>query len=114
MGNYAIPNREYWALHKWLVYNFGSPKACEKCNQAKKHIDWANISGRYQRSRDDFMALCRSCHRVFDRSHCKNGHLLSLENIYHSKSSEERNVRRCKVCARAATKRYDDKRRARV
>ena len=28
--------------------------------------EWANISGEYKRNRNDFLRLCRTCHRRFD------------------------------------------------
>lgn len=31
-----------------------------------KSYDWANISGKYKRDLNDFMMLCRNCHRAFD------------------------------------------------
>ena len=31
-----------------------------------RKLHWANISGKYKRSLDDWKALCASCHKLFD------------------------------------------------
>lgn len=56
----------YFGLHSWLKRNFKKPKSCELCGQEKKRIEWANISKKYQRNRNDFMALCKPCHIKYD------------------------------------------------
>ncbi len=55
------------AVHKWMNFHYGKPKFCEGCGvEDRKWYDWANISGEYLHSRDDFLRLCRTCHRRFD------------------------------------------------
>lgn len=69
-GRFATQNsKQYSAIHKWLVKNFGHPKACEECGKEgdynkgnRWNIHWANISGKYFRDRSDFKGLCVSCH----------------------------------------------------
>lgn len=41
---------------------------CEKCGiiGTGKDMNWANISGKYTREREDWIRLCPSCHRIFD------------------------------------------------
>jgi len=59
-------------LHLWLRVNYGNPKKCEFCN-SKNEIcyDWALKSGlQYERKRENFLRLCRSCHMRYDY---KNG-----------------------------------------
>lgn len=56
-------------VHKWLDSNFGKPKICENINCKKKSnwYDWALKKGKiYTRDRDNFLRLCRSCHRIYD------------------------------------------------
>lgn len=57
----------YMALHARNIRYFGQPKLCEHCG-TKDAIayDWANISQEYKLERDDWMRLCRSCHRKYD------------------------------------------------
>ncbi len=58
----------YFALHTWVQRHKGLPQDCEDCGatDSDRSYDWANISGEYRRDLDDFMRLCRSCHRKFD------------------------------------------------
>lgn len=58
----------YGGVHTWIRNHFGKADCCENlnCEQKSKFFEWANISGRYLRKREDFMKLCRSCHRRFD------------------------------------------------
>ena len=54
-------------VHKWLDVNYGKPNFCEGCGTQEDRIyDWANISGKYLRDREDFLRFCRTCHRRFD------------------------------------------------
>jgi hypothetical protein len=54
------------ALHTWVYRSLGKPKCCSQCGKITKWIDWANVDHRYKRNLDDFIALCRSCHRKHD------------------------------------------------
>lgn len=61
----------YSAIHSWMVRNYGKPTHCENCKRLKtktdyKIFDWANISGKYIRKREDWKMLCKSCHKLFD------------------------------------------------
>lgn len=56
-------------VHAWIKKHYGWPNYCEMCNkkdEEKLLYDWANISGKYRRERNDWKRLCRKCHRVFD------------------------------------------------
>ncbi len=60
----------YSALHHWIEEHFGNPDTCEKCGKSGlkgKFIDWANISGKYKREREDWKRLCKKCHYHYDR-----------------------------------------------
>lgn len=58
----------YPALHRWVQLHRGKPQECEHCGttDASKIYEWANIDGLYARNLDDFIRLCRSCHRKHD------------------------------------------------
>lgn len=57
----------YSTIHKWLVKKYGRAQRCQDCGKTKGIIDWANISKRYFRDRNDFRQLCRKCHIAFDK-----------------------------------------------
>lgn len=68
-GNWKGINSKYTASHMWMYSTYGQPKKCENCgrdNLEGKFINWANISGKYKRERDDWIRLCRKCHTSFD------------------------------------------------
>ena len=60
----------YVALHYRIRNILGIAFKCEnkQCNGKSKTYQWANISGEYKYSLDDWMQLCRSCHAKYDRS----------------------------------------------
>lgn len=61
----------YRALHKWIERKLGKPKFCTFCKASHlshRQYNWANISGKYIRNTNDWMRLCVSCHRKYDRS----------------------------------------------
>lgn len=60
----------YFALHNWLVRNFGKPEICENCGKAdtrKQCMHWANVTGIYERERKNWKRLCVTCHNRFDK-----------------------------------------------
>lgn len=57
----------YQALHRWVKANRAKPEACEHCARTDRPLDWANRSHEYRRDLDDWIALCRQCHRDYDR-----------------------------------------------
>lgn len=57
------------AVHDWLQTHYGKPQVCEmkNCEHKSKFFDWALKTGYiYERKRNNFMRLCRSCHRRYD------------------------------------------------
>lgn len=62
----------YRSIHSWVMRHRGQPSLCKKCGTTEaKRFDWANISGTYKRDLDDYVRLCRSCHRKYDKSWIK-------------------------------------------
>jgi hypothetical protein len=60
----------YRALHKWVIKYLGNPKKCSKCGKEKttpKSIQWANVDHNYKRNLTDWIALCASCHKIYDQ-----------------------------------------------
>lgn len=59
-------NASYTTIHQWLRRHYLKTNICSICNKSKK-TDWANVSGNYNREdRNDWIELCRSCHRIHD------------------------------------------------
>lgn len=55
----------YTALHA-RVYGVRGKASDQRCRCGRQAMDWANLTGRYD-SVDDFEAMCRPCHRAYDR-----------------------------------------------
>ena len=56
-------------VHRWLDTMFGKPRTCVNPNCPKKSstFDWCLITGKqYLRRRENFLRMCRSCHRRYD------------------------------------------------
>lgn len=59
----------YGIVHYWMRTRFGKAKFCEnrECSSVSKCFEWAKIRGKtYDRSRENFIQLCRSCHTKYD------------------------------------------------
>lgn len=57
----------YAGIHSYIKLKFGKPLKCEECKTEKaKRYDWANVSGKYLRAREDWRRLCRKCHFKMD------------------------------------------------
>lgn len=71
----------YSAKHHWIKRYYGMADHCENCGltekdrptKKKRYFEWANLSGKYKRDRNDFIQLCSKCHVNFDRG---NIHLI--------------------------------------
>lgn len=60
----------YSALHYWVARNKERTGVCYLCG-AEAGVDcdrteFANISGEYRRDVEDYLELCRKCHKRFD------------------------------------------------
>ena len=59
----------YQAKHMWIINHYGHADRCEnkECTfKEPKRFEWANVSGKLKRNRDDYLMLCCSCHRKWD------------------------------------------------
>ncbi|MEK6884929.1 MAG: hypothetical protein AABY22_35185 [Nanoarchaeota archaeon] len=56
-------------VHKWLDVNYGKLRTCEgnDCRKKSFTYEWCLKTGfKYERKRENFLRLCRSCHRRYD------------------------------------------------
>lgn len=61
-------NIGYRGVHNWIQKHYGNPEYCEHCKKSsKKRYEWANISGKYLRNPIDWLRLCTSCHKKYDK-----------------------------------------------
>jgi len=61
----------YCGIHDWLRAKYGSATFCEnkECKGISPNYEWAKLKEKsYQRRRGNFVRLCRSCHRKYDKS----------------------------------------------
>lgn len=57
----------YISLHGWVKRYLGKADHCSfDSTHVSHHFEWANISGAYLRSLDDWAQLCIKCHRDYD------------------------------------------------
>jgi len=60
----------YHALHSWVNRKLGKPNKCEICGtETAKNYEWANKNHKYKRDLNDWIRLCRFCHRKFDKQY---------------------------------------------
>lgn len=59
----------YKGAHSRVKRYRGTPSKCEHCHSEDSALtfDWANLTGRFGDT-EDYVRLCRSCHRKFDDS----------------------------------------------
>lgn len=58
-------------IHQWLRNKFGSASVCEHkdCLGKSKWFDWALLKEKsYEKIRENFVQMCRSCHRKYDQN----------------------------------------------
>lgn len=61
----------YTGIHSWLYREYGKPDHCEgnPCKKISSNFQYALKKGfSYERKRENFMMLCVSCHRIYDRN----------------------------------------------
>lgn len=97
--NWKGDNVGYWTKHKWMVKINGNPLSCFDCGIAGKKnkggkwsIQWANISGNYERKKEDYKGLCVKCHCVFD------GVTKSIDDYKHGEIGRYNLGCRCELC----------------
>ena len=61
----------YTALHDWVRLHYGSANRCDNptCEGISKNYQWANLSHKYKRDRDDFQMMCQKCHSRYDHDY---------------------------------------------
>lgn len=68
--NPAVKNRYFYdTVHAWLAKYHGKATKCESgiCTGISKVFQWAKIRGMdYEKKRENFMMMCRSCHSKYD------------------------------------------------
>ncbi len=75
--------RDYYKVHLWIKYHYGSAKICENkfCLKRSKTFQWSLIKGKKcEKNRENFWRLCRSCHSIYDFTD-KTRQRLSLKKI---------------------------------
>lgn len=65
--NWKGENAGYNTIHTWVRRWKGKPDYCQLCGTIKKRYTWANIDHKYRRNLDDYISLCYSCHRYYDK-----------------------------------------------
>lgn len=78
----------YSAVHKWMINQFGAPTKCFNCKGTAPRVEWANVSGKYLRIRSDWIELCSSCHRYFDKNEKWHNVILSRWEDYSGKEAK--------------------------
>jgi len=73
----------YGAIHDWVRRKKDKPEVCEMC-RTKEPQELANISGNYKRNINDYLYLCRRCHKLFDKQIKRN----------HGRNFYENNIRK--------------------
>ncbi len=59
---------EYATLHQWVRRWKGKPNKCDSCGTTKaKKFEWANVDHKYRRVLEDYLRMCTTCHRAYDR-----------------------------------------------
>lgn len=88
-------NASYEVIHQWLKRRYGSPFGCVECGTTEnRKYEWANISGKYHRSIEDFQSMCVPCHRKMDfGNYCKRGHEFVGANLRYYNGH-----RICRIC----------------
>jgi hypothetical protein len=70
------------AYHKYLDSNYGKPKVCESpnCEGKSTWFDWCIKTGRvYSHDRNDYLRMCRSCHRKYDMTPEKRQQVILMQ-----------------------------------
>ncbi len=61
-------NVGYVSVHEWVSRWKGKPKKCENCGtEIAKKYEWANVDHKYRRVLKDYIRMCTTCHRKYDK-----------------------------------------------
>jgi len=75
---------KYQAIHVWLRNTFGKANKCEclNCPKISKNYEWALIDGKkYERKRENFIMMDKSCHRKYDKINKKQVVSKTVEKV---------------------------------
>lgn len=61
----------YSSIHKWIRRWKGSAEHCDVCGIKGKRYEWSNVDHKYRRVLDDYIPMCASCHRNYDKNNEK-------------------------------------------
>lgn len=72
-GQYVNENHPFWkgnkvgyyALHAWIIRHWGKARRCINGHIWSKY-EWSNITGIYNRDKENWVELCLPCHRKED------------------------------------------------
>jgi hypothetical protein len=65
--NWAADDVGYDALHRWVVRHKGRLQRCDRCGTTEPRLyEWANVDHKYRRVLEDWVRMCRPCHRRHD------------------------------------------------
>src|SRR6476620_6025827 len=73
-----ISRTEYARLHRELAKKYGKACICEgeNCSGISLKYDWALRKGcNYSENKEDYLQLCKSCHRKYDFTEAQRNHL---------------------------------------
>jgi len=87
---------EYYAVHAHMRAHHPKAGRCEKCGREAR-TDYATLVQPPTRRREDYLELCRSCHKRFDYGdECAVGHPFDAANTYWWGG-----LRHCRACRAA-------------
>ncbi len=64
-------NATYTSIHCWVIQKKGTPAFCNHCGKKggrSRLYNWANKDHKYRRVLDDYIRLCVSCHKKYDKT----------------------------------------------
>ncbi len=61
----------YSSIHKWIHRWKGRADHCDGCGIKGKRYEWSNVDHKYRRVLDDYIPMCASCHRNYDKNNEK-------------------------------------------
>ena len=84
----GITRSLYHSIHHWLNKTYGKATLCENkdCLKKANRFEWALRKGfKYERNRDNFIMMCRSCHAKMDLPGSKE---LKRQNLVNAPSAK--------------------------